>query len=130
MNKIYENTDIYIEKEESEIPWVKIFTQKPYRELTDCPDRLRKQLYGCCEIVERVMRDYYRPTKINIASFGNYVPHLHIHVMARFEKDSYFPEPMWGKKQREGQLQLPPFEIFAQKLKGVLASSFAEFQKD
>jgi hypothetical protein len=24
--------------------------------------------------------------------------------MARFETDSYFPEPMWGQKQREAQL--------------------------
>jgi hypothetical protein len=23
--------------------------------------------------------------------------------MARFETDSYFPEPMWGQKQREAQ---------------------------
>ncbi len=126
VNKIFENADIYIEREESEIPWVKIFTQHPYKELTDCPENLRKRLFGCCEIVERVMRDYYRPTKINIASFGNYMPHLHIHVMARFEEDSYFPEPMWGKKQREGNVKLPPFEPFAQKLAKEIANFFAQ----
>jgi hypothetical protein len=32
--------------------------------------------------------------------------------MARFETDSYFPEPMWGQKQREVQLGLPSFEMF------------------
>jgi hypothetical protein len=32
--------------------------------------------------------------------------------MARFETDSYFPEPMWGQKQREVQLGLPSFEVF------------------
>jgi hypothetical protein len=31
--------------------------------------------------------------------------------MARFETDSYFPEPMWGQKQREAQLDLPSFEV-------------------
>jgi diadenosine tetraphosphate (Ap4A) HIT family hydrolase len=38
--------------------------------------------------------------KINIASFGNLLPQVHWHIMARFETDSYFPEPMWGQKQR------------------------------
>jgi hypothetical protein len=31
--------------------------------------------------------------------------------MACFETDSYFPEPMWGQKQREAQLDLPSFEV-------------------
>jgi hypothetical protein len=30
----------------------------------------------------------------------------------RFETDSYFPEPMWGQKQRAAQLDLPSFEVF------------------
>ena len=60
------------------------------------------------------MRKFYTPTKINIASFANYVPRVHFHVMARFESDSFFPESMWGKKQREGELNLPDFAEFSQ----------------
>ena len=60
------------------------------------------------------MRKFYNPTKINIASFANYVPRVHFHVMARFESDSFFPESMWGKKQREGELNLPDFAEFSQ----------------
>ena len=63
------------------------------------------------------MIEYYNPDKINIASFGNYVPHVHFHIMARFKEDSFFPEPMWGKKQREANLDLPSFEIFIDELK-------------
>jgi len=36
--------------------------------------------------------------------------------MARFEEDAYFPEPMWGKKQRESHLNLPDLEIFCNKI--------------
>jgi len=64
---------------------------------------------------------YYNPKKINIASFGNYMPHVHWHVMARFEEDSFFPEPMWGIKQREGDLSLPDFEGFCKKVVKALA---------
>lgn len=114
--RIYEDGDIFIEKEESEIPWVKIFTHEPYKELTDAPADIRAKLWRVYEITEKEMLEYYSPKKINMASFGNYLPHLHIHVMARFEDDSFFPEPMWGKKQRESILELPSFEEFAKRL--------------
>ena len=104
---IYENKHFYIEKEESEIPWVKIFTQEPYKELGDMPKELRVALWDIYDIVEDEMRKYYNPKKINMASFANMLPRVHIHVMARFEEDSYFPNPMWGKKLREAKLNLP-----------------------
>ncbi len=49
--------------------------------------------------VERVLREQLRPTKINLASLGNMVPHLHWHVIARFDWDSHFPQPIWGTAQ-------------------------------
>ena len=112
MGRIYEDTDIYIEWEPADIPWVKIFTREPFKELTECPDTLRSRLWRVYETVERAMIDYFHPDKINMASFGNYVPRVHIHVMARFENDTHFPEPMWGEKQRESRLDLPDFEGF------------------
>ena len=109
---IYKTTDFYIEVHESEIPWLKIFTTKVYKELTDVPKPLRKQLYEVMEIIEEEMLSFYKPEKINIAAFGNYLPHVHIHVMARFKEDSYYPEPMWGVKQRDAYLQLPNEKSF------------------
>ncbi len=46
------------------------------------------------------MIDLLRPAKINLASLGNVVPHLHWHVVARFEWDSHFPQPIWASAQR------------------------------
>ena len=109
---IYEDNQIYIEKENSEIPWLKIFTKEPYRELGDLPQELREKLWKVYDIVEYEMKNYYHPTKINMASFANMLPRVHIHVMARFKNDSYFPEPMWGKKQRESEIKLPPEDEF------------------
>ena len=50
--------------------------------------------------VERVLRAELAPTKVNLAALGNMVPHLHWHVIARFEWDSHFPQPIWGTRQR------------------------------
>lgn len=51
--------------------------------------------------IERVVRSLLSPTKVNLASLGNVVPHLHWHVVARFEGDSHFPAPIWAAAQRE-----------------------------
>jgi len=120
MSLLYENEHIKIETEDSEIPWLKIFTQIPYKEMSEVPRLIKFEIYDVLDTIEKEMLHYYTPTKINIASFGNYVPHVHWHIMARFEEDSYYPEPMWGRKQRESELKLPSFEIFCTKLKGII----------
>jgi diadenosine tetraphosphate (Ap4A) HIT family hydrolase len=116
MSIIYENKNIKIEIEESEIPWLKIFTQDPYKEMSEVPAEIKFEIYDLLDIIEKEMITYYNPKKINIASFGNYMPHVHWHIMARFEEDAYFPEPMWGTKQRESDLDLPSFESFCDKV--------------
>jgi diadenosine tetraphosphate (Ap4A) HIT family hydrolase len=113
---IYENKTIKIEKEQSSIPWLKVFAKEPCKELSNCSKKTRTMLYYYIETIEEVMINYYNPDKINIASFGNYVPQVHIHIQARFKNDEWFPEPTWGKSQRKSNLDLPKFEIFIQKL--------------
>ena len=115
--KIYENDLINIQIEESEIPWLKIFTNKKLKEFSDCSIEIKEEIFSKLDIIEKEMISYYKPEKINIASFGNYVPHVHFHIMARFKEDSFFPEPMWGKKQREANLKLPSFNEFIKVLK-------------
>jgi len=122
MSVIYENSNIKIETEESEIPWLKIFTQTPYKEMSKVPTEIKFEIYDLLDVIEKEMLTYYKPKKINIASFGNYMPHVHWHIMARFEEDSFFPEPMWGKKQREAKLILADFDIFCENIIQLLSS--------
>ncbi len=116
MSILYENENIKIETEESEIPWLKIFTKHPYKEMSEVPSEIKFEIYELLDIIEKEMLAYYDPKKINIASFGNYMPHVHWHIMSRFEEDSYFPEPMWGTKQRDQKLALPSFEDFCKRV--------------
>ncbi len=51
-------------------------------------------------LVEQALRQHLSPTKVNIAALGNMVPHLHWHVIARFDWDSHFPAPVWAAAQR------------------------------
>jgi len=57
---------------------------------------------------ERALRRVVQPDKINLASFGNVVPHLHWHVIPRWRDDSRFPESIWGAAQRAGAVRAGP----------------------
>ena len=115
-NILYENKLIKIEIEKFEIPWLKIFTQEPIKEFSQCSKKLQLEILRVLNIIELEMLKYFQPKKINIASFGNYMPHVHFHIQARFKEDSYFPEPTWGKKQRESTMNLKDFDIFYKNL--------------
>ena len=115
-NVIYKNEFIKIEIEENEVPWLKIFTIKDIKEFSQCNRDTKNEIWRCLDICEKEMLSYFQPDKINIASFGNYCPHVHFHIQARFKEDSYFPEPTWGVKQRESNLNLKDFNNFYENL--------------
>ncbi len=122
---IYENSYIYIEKEDSTIPWLKIFAKEGCKEMSQCDPKTKEAIWLALDIIERQLIDYYNPIKINIASFGNYHPEVHWHIMARFEDDSHYPEPMWGKRQRDGKDYTEDFDIFLKRVKAALEEGFA-----
>jgi len=57
---------------------------------------------------ERALRRIVQPDKINLASLGNLVPHLHWHVIPRWHDDSHFPAPIWAAAQRTGIVRPVP----------------------
>jgi len=70
-------------------------------ELSDLtPQELQQGLARLVQ-AERVLRDHLQPAKVNVASLGNLVPHVHWHLIARFHHDAHFPQPVWGSAQRE-----------------------------
>jgi len=68
--------------------------------MTDLTPQQRSALMQVVCQVEQLIRDVLHPHKVNLASFGNFVPHLHWHIIPRWEDDSYFPESIWGNKLR------------------------------
>lgn len=75
------------------------------REMSDLPVAARNRLMQVVFAVEAALRECWNPDKINLASFGNVVPHVHWHVIPRWRDDRFFPDPIWGKAQREGTTQ-------------------------
>ena len=79
------------------------------RETTDLAGADRAHLMDVVFRVEAALRALLAPTKINVASLGNLVPHLHWHVVPRFADDSHYPNPVWGEAKRAPpQRSVPP----------------------
>jgi diadenosine tetraphosphate (Ap4A) HIT family hydrolase len=51
--------------------------------------------------VEGAVRSVMQPKKINLAALGNQVPHIHWHVIPRFEDDAFFPGSAWSNRLRD-----------------------------
>lgn len=77
------------------------------RELSDLPAAERRVCLEGVVTIEAVLRSHLHPAKVNLASLGNAVPHLHWHVIARFGWDSHFPAPVWSGPMR----QAPAHEV-------------------
>ncbi len=69
-------------------------------EFSDLSAADRSLCMAAVNVVELALRAQLRPTKINLATLGNVVAHLHWHVIARFDWDSHFPSPVWCAPQR------------------------------
>lgn len=69
-------------------------------EMTDLPIEHRSALMSAVCATEAVLRELLQPDKINLASLGNVVPHVHWHVIPRWQDDSHFPDPIWAAAKR------------------------------
>ena len=72
------------------------------KEMTDLAPPQRARMMKTVFAVETALRVIFNPDKINLASLGNKTPHIHWHVIPRFENDKHFPNSHWGDAVRDG----------------------------
>jgi len=94
------------------------------REMTDLPLGDRQRLMAVVFAVETAVREVCQPDKINLASLGNLVPHVHWHVIPRWQDDRCFPDAIWAPARREGSP--PPLENLRQRLTACLTTMLAQ----
>lgn len=93
-------------------------------EMSDLPATERRHLMNVVFAVEAALRALAKPDKINLASLGNVVPHLHWHVIPRWTDDSHFPAPAWAQPKRAAAARHAPPDSAA--LHTAIASAMAE----
>ena len=81
--------------------YCRVILNRHAQEMTDLAPDERHRLMRVVLEVEALLREALAPDKVNLASLGNMVPHLHWHVIPRFRDDRHFPAPVWAVPSRD-----------------------------
>jgi diadenosine tetraphosphate (Ap4A) HIT family hydrolase len=88
--------------------FLRVILDAHVKEMTDLPPAEQLALMRVVLATEAALREVMAPDKVNLASLGNLVPHLHWHVIPRFADDPHFPNPVWGERKRATPHAAPP----------------------
>ncbi len=87
--------------EDADYPaFVRVVWSQHVAEMSDLSTEHQQLLMNAVFTAESILRELLQPTKINLASLGNQVPHLHWHIIPRFDDDRHFPDPIWAAPRR------------------------------
>jgi diadenosine tetraphosphate (Ap4A) HIT family hydrolase len=78
----------------------RVIWDRHVKEMADLEPAERDRIMKIVFATEQALIALVQPDKMNLASLGNQVPHLHWHVIPRFRDDPHFPNPVWGQKVR------------------------------
>ena len=81
----------------SDFPWLILVPMKNNLvEITELSDNDYDQLNKEIKNIAKSFKALTKADKLNIATLGNVVSQLHIHIIARYKTDKLFPKPVWG----------------------------------
>jgi diadenosine tetraphosphate (Ap4A) HIT family hydrolase len=83
-------------------PWLILAPRVPNKtEIFELSNEDQQQLTKEISQISQISKKLFKADKINIASFGNVVSQLHIHIIARYKNDRVFPSPIWLDKSKK-----------------------------
>jgi diadenosine tetraphosphate (Ap4A) HIT family hydrolase len=86
----------------------RVILKRHTKEMAELSRAEQQQVMRVVFAVEQALTKLMRPEKINLASLGNVVPHIHWHVIPRFSDDAHFPQPIWAAAVRTGAARVAP----------------------
>lgn len=100
--ELWRDKDFYvIDASEKELPvFVRVVAARHAAEMTDLTSAERSKLYAILTALEETMIACTHPDKVNLASLGNMVPHVHWHLIGRWRDDPFFPGSVWSHRLR------------------------------
>jgi diadenosine tetraphosphate (Ap4A) HIT family hydrolase len=81
-----------------------LFTKNHVTELFHLGQSERSELVEEINLLAATLDAVFSPTKINYELLGNMVPHMHWHIIPRFEHDLLWPRPIWAEPHQEAIL--------------------------
>ena len=87
-------------------PWIILAPKiSGMKDIIDLNSKDRILLMEEINIVSEKMKEIFKPDKLNVASLGNIVSQLHVHIIARYKDDEAWPNPVFGFKKKAYSLE-------------------------
>jgi diadenosine tetraphosphate (Ap4A) HIT family hydrolase len=97
--KNYDLCALYLSKN-ANFPWLILIPRRNnIIEIFDLSTEERKILIEEINEISILSKNYFSADKINIATFGNVVSQLHVHIIVRFKNDLSWPKTAWNCDQ-------------------------------
>ncbi len=78
------------------IPWLILVPKTSEVELFRCSDDFKQKIRATVDSLALFCQSHFDADKMNIATLGNVVEQLHVHIIARKTDDCAWPDPVWG----------------------------------
>lgn len=82
-------------------PWFILVPETRESELHKLAQQQQSIILEQVNLLSRFVEENFSVEKLNIASIGNIVPQLHIHIVGRNSKDICWPSVVWGVKEHK-----------------------------
>lgn len=90
---------------DSRYPWLILVPRcAAASEVFDLTAEQQRELWQESSFLGQVLKGLYQADKINIATLGNVVSQLHMHVLVRMQNDPAWPAPVWGRGEAQPYL--------------------------
>jgi len=83
------------------VPWFILVPHTTENEIFKLQTAQREQLQNSINRLAQFVESNFKTDKLNIATIGNIVPQLHVHIIGRHKQDFCWPDPVWGKTQSD-----------------------------
>ncbi|MDT8384117.1 MAG: HIT family protein [Gammaproteobacteria bacterium] len=104
-------------------PWFILVPETQEIEFYKLDSQQQGRLQQHINAVSGFIEGYFSTDKINIASIGNIVSQLHIHVIGRRQDDACWPGVVWGTSQFKAY-EKPTLDAIKSRLGPALGDSF------
>jgi diadenosine tetraphosphate (Ap4A) HIT family hydrolase len=82
------------------VPWFVIVPQTTRLEIHQLLEEEQAELYANVNLLSNYVMQNYAVDKLNVASIGNVVNQMHVHVIGRRRDDYCWPNVVWGRPER------------------------------
>lgn len=81
--------------------YFRVIANDHVKEMSELSPEAQMRIISALSKIEKIVLESMRPTKVNWDQLGNMVPHLHWHLIARYEDDATFPDSIWSLRRRQ-----------------------------